>query len=92
MQINSKFKISKLAIIIVLLSIFIPSYRSFEHRFSFGYPFSFLTIYHSILNMKANQTLLQFISIKIINLFLDFYIVDFVINFIKNKVLIRKVN
>lgn len=92
MQINSKFKISKLAIIIVLLSIFIPSYRSFEHRFVFGYPFSFLTIYHSILNMKANQTLLQFISIKIINLFLDFYIVDFVINFIKNKVLIRKVS
>lgn len=78
-----------ISILIVLISIIIPSFNYFESKLIFGYPFRFLTIYDSINNMKPNQSLIQFIKIDLGIFIINILIVNTLIYFA--QILIKRI-
>lgn len=72
---NIDYKKLNYTIIILFVSLFIPSLWNVDGGVLLGYPLSYLTIYDTIAHMKAHETILYYVKIDAITLIINVVIV-----------------
>lgn len=72
---NIDYKILSYTLIISIVLLFIPCIWNIEGGVLLGYPLPYLTIYNTIAYMKVNETILYYVKIDAMILFINIVIV-----------------